>query len=347
MLGHAPRRARAASMPGTQRAQRFGDDVARRSCAGRGSRTDPGRRSACPRAAARSSSPSRSWMARPSHTISPPVDGPEPQQRARERGFAAAGFADDAQAPRPRPRRTTRRRRRASMRAGAATRAQAGDARARRAPTAAACRRLDCARVFPRRGRRRAASRPAGSACIRAPARRGCARPGRVRRCGRARMTATSSASAAMTPMSCVTTASAMSRSVTSWRSSARICACTVTSSAVVGSSAISSFGSQASAMAIMARWRMPPDNSCGYWRRRRGTSVMRTCSSSSAARARASLPAHAAMRDQRLGDLVADAQVRRERGHRILEDHRDAAAAQRRGARAEQIEAFEARAAR
>ena len=38
-----------------------------------------------------------------------------------------------------------------------------------------------------------------------------------------------------------------------------------VTSSAVVGSSAISSLGSQASAIAIMARCRMPPDSSCGY----------------------------------------------------------------------------------
>ena len=80
--------------------------------------------------------------------------------------------------------------------------------------------------------------------------------------------------------MSCVTTASAMPRSWTRSRSSSRICACTETSSAVVGSSAISSFGSQASAIAIMARWRMPPDSSCGYWRSRRGTSLMRTCPS-------------------------------------------------------------------
>ena len=43
--------------------------------------------------------------------------------------------------------------------------------------------------------------------------------------------------------------------------SSARICACTVTSSAVVGSSAISKSGSLASAIAIMTRWRWPPDN--------------------------------------------------------------------------------------
>jgi hypothetical protein len=46
--------------------------------------------------------------------------------------------------------------------------------------------------------------------------------------------------------------------------SSARICACTVTSSAVVGSSAISRSGSLASAMAIMTRWRCPPDSWCG-----------------------------------------------------------------------------------
>ena len=61
-----------------------------------------------------------------------------------------------------------------------------------------------------------------------------------------------------------------MSRSaapVRSWicRISSRICAWIVTSSAVVGSSAMSSLGSQESAIAIMTRWRMPPDISCGY----------------------------------------------------------------------------------
>ncbi len=39
------------------------------------------------------------------------------------------------------------------------------------------------------------------------------------------------------------------------------ICACTVTSSAVVGSSAISSRGDNASAIAIITRCRMPPEN--------------------------------------------------------------------------------------
>ncbi len=41
---------------------------------------------------------------------------------------------------------------------------------------------------------------------------------------------------------------------------SSRICAWIVTSRAVVGSSAMISFGLQASAMAIITRWRMPPD---------------------------------------------------------------------------------------
>ena len=42
------------------------------------------------------------------------------------------------------------------------------------------------------------------------------------------------------------------------------ICAWIVTSSAVVGSSAISSAGLHASAIAIITRWRMPPESSCG-----------------------------------------------------------------------------------
>ena len=48
---------------------------------------------------------------------------------------------------------------------------------------------------------------------------------------------------------------------------SARISACTVTSSAVVGSSAMRSRERSASAIAIMTRWRMPPESSCGYMR--------------------------------------------------------------------------------
>ena len=43
-----------------------------------------------------------------------------------------------------------------------------------------------------------------------------------------------------------------------------RICAWVVTSSAVVGSSAISRSGLLMSAIAIITRWRMPPENWCG-----------------------------------------------------------------------------------
>ncbi len=46
--------------------------------------------------------------------------------------------------------------------------------------------------------------------------------------------------------------------------SSSSTCSRMATSSAVVGSSAMSSFGLQASAMAIMARWRCPPESWCG-----------------------------------------------------------------------------------
>ena len=46
--------------------------------------------------------------------------------------------------------------------------------------------------------------------------------------------------------------------------STSRIWAWMVTSSAVVGSSAMSRSGSHATAMAIIARWRMPPENWCG-----------------------------------------------------------------------------------
>src|SRR3990172_3708381 len=70
---------------------------------------------------------------------------------------------------------------------------------------------------------------------------------------------------------------------------SSRICAWIVTSSAVVGSSARISDGLQASAIAIIMRWRMPPLKWCGYCASRRSGSAMPTRPSSSTARARAS----------------------------------------------------------
>jgi hypothetical protein len=105
-------------------------------------------------------------------------------------------------------------------------------------------------------------------------------------------MTAMSSARPATTPRSWVTRIMAMNRSRCWSCSRSRIWACTVTSSAVVGSSANSSFGPQARAMAIMTRWRMPPDSSCGYWRSRRSASGMPTdCSSARAVSLAAFLP--------------------------------------------------------
>ena len=74
------------------------------------------------------------------------------------------------------------------------------------------------------------------------------------------------------------------------WRSACwrarrlRICFCTVTSRAVVGSSANSSLGPHDSAIAMTTRWRMPPDNWCGYSLSRRRGSGMPTDRSSSSA---------------------------------------------------------------
>ena len=62
-----------------------------------------------------------------------------------------------------------------------------------------------------------------------------------------------------------------------------------VTSSAVVGSSAISTFGRQDSAMAIITRWRMPPESWWGYSSRRRLASGMPTSRSISTALSSAS----------------------------------------------------------
>ena len=72
------------------------------------------------------------------------------------------------------------------------------------------------------------------------------------------------SAMSATTARSCEISSSPMRFSSTRSRSSSRICSCSTTSSAVVGSSAISSFGFSAQAMAMTTRWRWPPDSSCG-----------------------------------------------------------------------------------
>ena len=85
-----------------------------------------------------------------------------------------------------------------------------------------------------------------------------------ARRSRPAYITTTSSAISATTPRSCVIMMIALPNSSCSFSISARIWAWVVTSSAVVGSSAISRSGLLISAIAIIARWRMPPENWCG-----------------------------------------------------------------------------------
>ena len=86
--------------------------------------------------------------------------------------------------------------------------------------------------------------------------------------------------------------------------------------------------GSQASAIAIITRWRMPPRELVRIGVDARGGSAMPTSRSSAMARRPGVAQRHALRARDRLGDLVADVQHRVERRHRLLEDHRDAAAA-------------------
>ena len=104
--------------------------------------------------------------------------------------------------------------------------------------------------------------------------------------------------------------------------------ACVVTSSAVVGSSAMSSSGLEASAIAIITRCRIPPENSCGYCVEPRrgglhpdlGEQLHRALEGFGLARV--------ACGADRLDQLVPDRLHRVEGAERVLEDHRDAAAA-------------------
>ena len=106
------------------------------------------------------------------------------------------------------------------------------------------------------------------------------------------------------------------------------IWACTVTSSAVVGSSAMSTVGSLARAIAIIARCRMPPENSCGYCRARSaGVRDADLGEQVDGPAPRRGLRRPRVRRDH-LGDLVADAEHRVQRRQRVLEDHREVAAA-------------------
>ena len=117
----------------------------------------------------------------------------------------------------------------------------------------------------------------------------------------------------AMTPRSWVTRAmatAAFQRRAPGLPSRSRICACTVTSSAVVGSSAISSSTVRhSSAMAIITRWRMPPENSWGYIcdpMRWRASGMLHDARAARPRGAKGGVPAHAAdARFQHLRHLV------------------------------------------
>ena len=142
-------------------------------------------------------------------------------------------------------------------------------------------------------------------------------------------MTITLSTISATTPRSWVISISAAP--VRSWiaLSSSRIWAWTVTSSAVVGSSAMSSLGSHESAMPIMTRWRMPPDSSCGYCLARRSGLGMPTQAEHLDGPVLGLLVLDLHVELDLLRDLVADGEHRVQARQRLLEDHRHLVAAE------------------
>ena len=135
-------------------------------------------------------------------------------------------------------------------------------------------------------------------------------------------MTITRSVRPAITPMSWVMSRLPCSAAGAGSSIRSRIWAWIVTSRAVVGSSAIRSLGSQASAMAIMTRWRSPPDSSWGYWSSRSAGRGMSTRPRTSRARSGLWL-LDVPVQADRLDDLAADRLGRVERGHRVLGDKR------------------------
>ena len=103
-------------------------------------------------------------------------------------------------------------------------------------------------------------------------------------------MTQILSATSATTPMSWVIRIRPSFISCCRSASSCITWACTVTSRAVVGSSAMMMSGLSASAIAIITRCRMPPENWCGKSLTREAAAGMPTSSSISIAFALASL---------------------------------------------------------
>ena len=88
-------------------------------------------------------------------------------------------------------------------------------------------------------------------------------------------MTTIRSARSAATPRSCVMNRTDVPCSAVTSARWSRTVRCTVTSSAEVGSSAMTRCGRHANAMPMRTRCRMPPDSSCGYCRARSSGSAI------------------------------------------------------------------------
>ena len=257
-------------------------------------------------------------MSVPSSRIRPDGGLDQPDERAGDRGLAAAGFADDGQ----RLARSTAKLTWSTARNVAAGHRVVDDEILDVQERLRSCRCL----LGPRCSRRGCGTRRA-AACACSP-RRGC-RPASSTSAGLSTnrpsfMTWIRSDTSRATPRSWVIMRMPMPVRSCSSRSRSRIPAWTVTSSAEVGSSATSRTGSPASAMAIRTRCSMPPDSWCGYFRSCASGFGMCTCSSSSTARAVACAAARSApLQADRLPQLATDGVHGAQRGHRVLRDER------------------------
>ncbi len=182
------------------------------------------------------------------------------------------------------------------------------------------------------RRRRAAAPTRAGPACTASSADRRRRRRAPISTSLPAYITATRPRRPRSTPRSCVISRSATRRSLAAPScSTSRICAWIVTSSAVVGSSAmitsriVRDRHRDHHALAHAARELVRERG-----RRAARDSGCRRASSSSIARRARRLAPTVLMHEDRLGELIADGVDRRQRGERILEHHRDLAAADR-----------------
>src|SRR5688500_17347472 len=127
-------------------------------------------------------------------------------------------------------------------------------------------------------------------------------------------ITATRSQVSATIPRLWVMSTTARPRRRRRSMSRSRIWASTRTSRLVVGSSAMRTRGSSTTARAIMIRWRIPPENSWGYWRARFGGTP--TAPS-------APPPRLAAVGPDQLDEVALDPLQRIEPRRRILEHQR------------------------